>query len=237
MCEQTLNRTYTARDPDGKSYTTNGHVIPDCRIDPRFEQRPYVVAEPGLRFHAGVPIISRNGHKIGAYAVCDEAPRAGLSVDELRFMQDMAQVAMEHLEWARDRVDRFKGERIVRGLAAFIEGSSTVLDDDTKYAEKNRGPETGLPPLCRPPELSLAATRPPLTRASSDFPYPESDRVRRHHAPPPSGPHKSGCKLREEPWAYCQLCKYLCTSRSRCSSDEFNMVIQTQTKWERLRTK
>lgn len=146
VCEHCLINTCTARDPDGRTHTAPGLVIPDCRLDPRFRTRPYVVSEPGVRFYAGVPIISRNGHKIGAYAVSDEQPREGLTVDELQFMQGVAQAVMEHLEWARDRVDRFKGERIVRGLASFIEGSSARDDDSAAIRDdlSSRPPEMGL---------------------------------------------------------------------------------------------
>lgn len=185
LCEHSLNRSYTARDPDGSTYTTGGHVVPDLRLDPRFENRPYVVASPGLRFYAGVPIISRNGHKIGVYAVAHEEPRAGLSIDELRFMQDTAQVVMEHLEWARDRVDRFKGERIVRGLATFIEGSTSATQEDSGPPKPGQG-EPRRHSECRPPELSLAGPRCPLTRANSDTYTSNAFEPTKRYVPSPS---------------------------------------------------
>ncbi|KAM0420896.1 hypothetical protein ACHAPT_011285 [Fusarium lateritium] len=157
-CEHCLTDTCTARDPDGETYTTTGMIIPDCRLDPRFQERPYVTDEPGLRFYAGVPIFSRKGHKIGVYAVCSDKPRDGLSVDELQFIQSVAQAVMEHLEWARDRVDRFKGERIVRGLASFIEGCSG--DDPTCAKDEESA-------AVRPPAITIATPRRPLLRRIS----------------------------------------------------------------------
>jgi signal transduction histidine kinase len=161
--------------------------VSDCRLDSRFERRPYVVADTGaVRFYAGVPIISRNGHFIGVLAVADELPRDGLTVDELQFMQHLAQVVMDHLEWARDRVDRFKGERIVRSLAAFIEGSSTV-HDETETAETTKGGATGYSSDGRPPEISLAGTRrPPYSRHQSN----RSPDLRPTDESPPEQPHK-----------------------------------------------
>lgn len=168
--------------------------MPDCRLDSRFDRRPYVVSEIGpVRFYAGVPIISRNGHFIGVLGVADEYPRDGLTVDELQFMQHLAQVIMEHLEWARDRVDRFKGERIVRSLAAFIEGSSTV-HDETEPAE-TKDEEPGSPSDARPPDISLAGTRrPPYSRHHSnrslDLRPTEGSppaQSRKHNTPPPAG--------------------------------------------------
>ncbi|KAF5019371.1 hypothetical protein F66182_8621 [Fusarium sp. NRRL 66182] len=153
VCEHCLADTCTARDPDGKSYSASGLIVSDCRLDTRFESRVYVTSEPGVRFYAGVPIFSRKGYKIGTYSVSDERPRGGLSIEDLKFMQSVAQAAMEHLEWARDRVDRFKGERIVRGLATFIEGCSS---DDPVLSKDNQPTR---PSIKRPPGMTITATR------------------------------------------------------------------------------
>ncbi|KAF4958685.1 hypothetical protein FSARC_10958 [Fusarium sarcochroum] len=153
VCEHCLNNTCTARDPGGKTYTASGLIVPDCRLDKRFESRVYVKSEPGVRFYAGVPIFSRKGYKIGTYSVSDERPRDGLAIEDLKFMQSVAQAVMEHLEWARDRVDRFKGERIVRGLATFIEGCSS----DDPILPKNEQPVR--PSIKRPPGMTITATR------------------------------------------------------------------------------
>lgn len=161
VCGHCLTNSYTIVE-NGTPYTAPGLVIPDCRLDERFSDRAYVVSEPGVRFYAGVPIFSRNGHKIGAYAVSDEKPRdRGLSVEELQFMQSTVQAIMEHLEWARDRVDRFKGERIVRGLATFIEDCSGASEEGTR--SEREAPDSS---TVRPPELALQSST-SLSRNSS----------------------------------------------------------------------
>ncbi|KAK8007080.1 hypothetical protein PG989_001070 [Apiospora arundinis] len=160
VCEHCLTNTYTARDPANAQsmFSAPALVVPDCRNDERFHTRPYVVSKPGVRFYAGVPIISRNGHKIGAYAVSDERPRHGLTIEELQFMQGVAQAVMEHLEWAQDRVDRCKGERIVRGLASFIGDSqskdqcASSIDDDLSKTSST----------LLPPQLPLMRDKQPL---------------------------------------------------------------------------
>ncbi|RMZ17391.1 hypothetical protein D0860_00503 [Hortaea werneckii] len=126
VCEHCFYNTCSSTNPDGTTFSAQGLIVNDCRLDPRFDTRPYVVQEPGVRFYAGVPITTRAGIMIGAYAVSDDKPRNGLTTDELRFMQEISVAVMEHLEWARDRVDRFKGERIVRGMASFIENCGTA---------------------------------------------------------------------------------------------------------------
>ncbi|KAH6642674.1 hypothetical protein C7974DRAFT_385939 [Boeremia exigua] len=126
VCYHTFSSTYTAKERDGNSFTAECMVIPDCRLDPRFADKDYVKNEPGVRFYAGVPIITKAGHRIGVYAVSDERPRDSLSAADMRFMQDVAAAVMEHLELAKDSDDRVKGERMVRGLQQFIERSSVA---------------------------------------------------------------------------------------------------------------
>lgn len=124
VCYHTFTSTYAAKEENGDTMEAECMVIPDCREDVRFKDKDYVRGEPGVRFYAGVPILTRNGYRIGVYAVSDENPREGLSAADLRFMQDVAAAVMEHLELAKDRDDRSKGERMVRGLTEFIERSS-----------------------------------------------------------------------------------------------------------------
>jgi signal transduction histidine kinase len=132
VCHHTFTSKYSAKEETGETFEAECMVIPDCRLDPRFADRDYVKGEPGVRFYAGVPIITRTGHRIGVYAVSDEKPRDGITAAEVRFMQDVAAAVMEHLELAKDSDDRIKGERMVRGLTQFIERSSALdLRDDS----------------------------------------------------------------------------------------------------------
>lgn len=122
VCHHSFKSRYTATDADGRTYTTEALVVPDMREDDRFKDREYVTGKPGVLFYAGVPIKTKAGHRIGVYAVSNEEPRFGLTVDELTFMEDVAATVMEHLELAKDRDALMNGSRMVRGLADFIEG-------------------------------------------------------------------------------------------------------------------
>ncbi|KUI59205.1 Histidine kinase 3 [Cytospora mali] len=153
VCYHTFKSTYTAKDENGEAYTTEALVVPDMRLDERFKDRTYVRGSPGVIFYAGVPIKTKAGHKIGVYAISDEKPRSGLTVDELVFMEDVAETVMEHLELAKDRDARMNGERMVRGLADFIEGgegeeepvvglgANTVLINDTSVEDHKASPK------------------------------------------------------------------------------------------------
>lgn len=174
VCEHCMFNTYTARDDSGETLTARALVLEDLSQDDRFKHRPYVRSEPGIRFYAGVPISTRQGVMIGAYAVSDEKPRHKLTVDELRFMQETSQAVMEHLEWARDRVDRYKGDRIVRGMAAFIEGCGS-LEKEESVESATSIEDSG----------SARALAEPLSTRTQSPSRPEIQAVRNDAASPP----------------------------------------------------
>ncbi|KAF7595945.1 hypothetical protein BBP40_004091 [Aspergillus hancockii] len=99
-------------------------VISDLTQDDRTKERAYVRNAPHLRFYAGVPILSRRGIAIGAFAVSDGAPRSGLSPLELRFMKETAAAVMNHLEMVRSKAQNRLGASMIAGLGTFVEGRS-----------------------------------------------------------------------------------------------------------------
>lgn len=79
-------------------------VVRDLQQDPRF--RDGVLARSGVRFYAGAPLITRDGHVLGAMCVLDQAPRDA-SEQERASLRDfaamvMAQVELEHDYGRRD---------------------------------------------------------------------------------------------------------------------------------------
>lgn len=124
ICEHTINVPFGDHQ---EAKDESVFVVPDLSKDERFNTKPYT-ADHGWRFYAGVPIVSPNGYKIGAFCVIDERPRDGLSPDEVAFLKDMATTTMIHLDMLRSQSESIKGERMVHGLGCFVEGKDTLGD-------------------------------------------------------------------------------------------------------------
>jgi EAL domain-containing protein (putative c-di-GMP-specific phosphodiesterase class I)/GGDEF domain-containing protein len=70
-------------------------VVPDMLKDDRFKTS--VLANAGVRFYAGAPLITRTGYALGTLCVIDEKPRV-MSDDEARLLVDLAAMVMTQIE-------------------------------------------------------------------------------------------------------------------------------------------
>lgn len=75
-------------------------VVPDARADERFRSNPLVFAEPHIRFYAGAPLQTPEGHNLGSLCVIDREPR-DLNAEQRAVLHHLAQLAMRELELRR----------------------------------------------------------------------------------------------------------------------------------------
>ncbi len=92
-------------------------IVADAEVDPRTLTNPLVSGELGLRFYAGVPLRTSDGHNLGTLAVLDTKPRE-ITKAELATLEDLAAVVVEELEVRL--VARREGHRLERERADFL---------------------------------------------------------------------------------------------------------------------
>jgi GAF domain-containing protein len=81
-------------------------VVPDTLADARFSDNLLVTEDPNIRFYAGAPIFTPDGHAAGTLCVIDTAPR-GLSDEQAQSLRELAAEVSRQIE--RRRLDRASG--------------------------------------------------------------------------------------------------------------------------------
>jgi two-component sensor histidine kinase len=110
-------------------------IIPDLAADPRSRDNPLVTGEPRIRFYAGAPLRTVEGHVLGSLCVIDGKPRPeGLTerqADALRTLgrQVMSQMELRRALGERDALLR-SGLEAVERRNALIELGDRLRDLD-----------------------------------------------------------------------------------------------------------
>lgn len=95
-----LDAEQTSRDIAFCAYTILDDaplVVSDAQADPRFAQNPLVTGDPGIRFYAGAPLITRNKQRLGTLCAIDVRPRT-ITAKQAEILQDLAALVVDELE-------------------------------------------------------------------------------------------------------------------------------------------
>jgi diguanylate cyclase (GGDEF)-like protein len=92
-------------------------VIEDASRDERFADSPYVLADGGVRFYAGFPLVTPSGAVLGTLCVNDADPRV-LSPEQVQVLWTLADQVMAQLELRRQAAEAYaaRDEAHTRGV-------------------------------------------------------------------------------------------------------------------------
>jgi GAF domain-containing protein len=103
-------------------------IVPDASKDERFKDNPLVTSEPNIRFYAGAPLVSPDGHALGTLCVLDKQPRE-LKPSQLKALRVLARLVVSQLELRRHSKELTKASQDAQSL-------KDELDKVRKQTEK-----------------------------------------------------------------------------------------------------
>jgi two-component sensor histidine kinase len=117
------------------------YILTDASIDPRSLANPLVAGDFGLRFYAGVPLTTSDGHNLGTLCIIDKEPRP-IDDSQIADLKDLASVVMDQLETqlaARRAVS--KAELMAKEIDHRVMNSLQFVS--SLLAMQSRSPEVG----------------------------------------------------------------------------------------------
>ncbi len=104
-----LNATETPRNVSFCQHAIAGdntevYEVSNALNDEKFVNNPYVTGDPNIRFYAGAPLVSPEGHKLGTLCVIDTTPKT-LNPQQKQVLKTLSGFVISHFELRKAKRD------------------------------------------------------------------------------------------------------------------------------------
>lgn len=95
-------------------------VVEDASTDPRFRANPFVLGGPKIRFYAGEPLNTHDGHPVGTICLVDHHPRQ-FPEEDRNTLRDLAELVMTQVRADRDLTYRDAATKMPNRIQFFAD--------------------------------------------------------------------------------------------------------------------
>jgi PAS domain S-box-containing protein len=119
-------------------------IVSDAQLDPRLREYPAVTRNSGIRFYAGAPLKTHDGHRLGSLCVIDQKP-GDLTPIQKEMLENLAKQVIQLLEFESNlhflKLQYLEAKRIEMKMKSFFESTASshlLINSDFEVMAYNK---------------------------------------------------------------------------------------------------